>query len=227
VPSPRFERLDPAAREAILSAARAEFAENGFEGSSYNRIIANSALSKSSFYYYFHGKEDLYVTVVMDAIAQFAEAIGEPNEIATVEEFWAECVRLTHRFLEFGMQNLTLLGILNSVTDLKPGQLAGDLMTQITVKDLKWYEHIIQRGQAVGAVRSDRPLDLIIDIYAAVLVARVRWSGKQLLSGEPVDLKEDAEDVVDLFRRMGAPALGTRGHVGEFIALPATSAGQP
>jgi len=205
VPSPRFERLDSATRTAILEAARAEFAEHGLEGSSYRRIIANSGLSKSSFYYYFHGKEDLYITVVKDAIAQFAEAVGEPREVTTVEEFWAECARLFRRFYELGMKNPVLVGVLRSVVELRPGPLAEELMTRVTLKDVTWYEAIIRRGQALGAVRTDHPLDLVIEVYLAVMVARVKWSLKQWLNGAPLKIDEDVEDIIDLFRRMATP----------------------
>ena len=42
MPLPRFEKLDPARQEAILAAARAEFARLGFEEASLNRIIAGA-----------------------------------------------------------------------------------------------------------------------------------------------------------------------------------------
>lgn len=206
MPISRFDRIDPQMRAAILEAARAEFAEHGYESSSYNRIIANSRLSKSSFYYYFHGKEDLYVTVVKDAIARFAEAVGEPREVNTAKAFWSECARLLRLFYHAGLKNPLLIGVLRSVLELKPGQMAEDLMAQITLKDVRWYEGIIQRGQALGAVRTDVPLDLIIEVYLAVLVARVKWSMKQLLDGAPLDIEEDVADIIDLLRRMAAPA---------------------
>jgi TetR/AcrR family transcriptional regulator, transcriptional repressor of aconitase len=206
VPSPRFERLDQATRTAILEVARAEFAEHGFEGSSYNRIIANAGLSKSSFYYYFDGKEDLYATVVRDAVVQFAEGVGEARDVTTVEEFWIECTRLFRQFYEVGMKNPTLVGILRSVTELKPGALADQLRTSLTLRDTRWYEGIIQRGQAIGAVRTDHPLDLVVDIYFAVLVARVKWSMRRLLEGHLTDIEADIRDIIDLFRRMATPA---------------------
>jgi AcrR family transcriptional regulator len=206
VPIPRFQNIDAATRSAILDAARAEFAERGFEGSSYNRIIANSGLSKSSFYYYFHGKEDLYVTVVNDAISQFAEAIGDPRKVTTVEEFWEEGARLIRRFYEFGMKNLILIGVLMSVLELKSGRLAKDLTAQITLKDIRWYEAIIRLGQALGAVRTDRELDLIVDLELAVLVAWTKWSAKRWLAGKPVDVEDSIDNIIDLLRRMATPA---------------------
>lgn len=48
------------ARDIILAAARAEFAEQGFNGARVDRIAARSGLNKQLVYYYFGSKDDLY-----------------------------------------------------------------------------------------------------------------------------------------------------------------------
>jgi TetR/AcrR family transcriptional regulator len=48
------------ARDVILAAARAEFAEQGFNGARIDRISARSGLNKQLVYYYFGSKDDLY-----------------------------------------------------------------------------------------------------------------------------------------------------------------------
>jgi AcrR family transcriptional regulator len=44
---PRFLKLEPSRRAAILAVAAEEFAQFGYEGASYNRIIERSGLSKA------------------------------------------------------------------------------------------------------------------------------------------------------------------------------------
>jgi AcrR family transcriptional regulator len=205
LPSPRFERLDPEKRSALMEAARAEFAEHGFEASSYNRIIANSGVSKGSFYYYFHGKEDLYLTVVRDAVARFSQAVGDPNGVSTVEEFWLECARLYRRLFEFGLQNPTLVGVLKSIIDLRPGQMADDMIRQMMVKDVEWYRAMIRRGQEIGAVRTDLPLDLLLAFLFALFEAKGRWSLHQWLQFAPVDVEQNVRIMIDVFRRVATP----------------------
>jgi AcrR family transcriptional regulator len=205
VPSPRFEKLDAAKREELLEAARAEFAVYGFEASSYNRIIANSGVSKGSFYYYFNGKEDLYLTVFADAAKRFSEAIGDAEEATTVEEYWAECARLYRRLFEFGLNNPLLVGVLKSVVDLRPGQMARDLVRQLMVKDVEWYKGIIRRGQDLGAVRTDIPLDLLIGFLFSLLEAKGRWGLHRWLNYGPVDVQENVDIMIDVFRRVATP----------------------
>jgi len=206
MPIPRFEKLDVDSREAILDAARVEFAAHGYSGSSYNRIIASSGRSKSSFYYYFHGKQDLYVTVVQDAVAQFAEAVGQERAVDSVQAFWAECARMFLRFYEFGLRNPVLVGVLKSVFELQRQPLGGDLLPQLALKDVTWYETLIQRGQVLGAIRTDYPIDLIVALLFAVLEAKMRWSLERWFSFEAIDIEQDVDFMIDLFRRMAAPA---------------------
>ncbi|MBN1344070.1 MAG: TetR/AcrR family transcriptional regulator [Phycisphaerae bacterium] len=206
MPIPRFEKLDAESRATILDAARVEFAAHGYDGSSYNRIIANSGRSKSSFYYYFQGKQDLYVTVVKDAVAQFTEAVGQERPVEGIEEFWAECARMFLRFYEFGMNNPVLVGVLKSVFELQRQPLGGDLLPQLALKDVTWYETTIQRGQGLGAIRADYPIDLIVALLFAVLEAKMRWSLERWFSSEAIDIKQDVDFIIDLFRRMAAPA---------------------
>ncbi|MFC0278353.1 TetR/AcrR family transcriptional regulator [Falsigemmobacter intermedius] len=51
---------NPAAREQILTAAREEFAEAGYNGGRIDSIARRSGLNKQLVYYYFGSKDDLY-----------------------------------------------------------------------------------------------------------------------------------------------------------------------
>lgn len=207
MPSPRFEKLDAAKQEALLEAAREEFATHGFEASSYNRIIENSGLSKGSFYYYFHGKEDLYLTVAYDAASKFSIAVGDPLDVDSIEAFWEECHQLYHRLLRFGKKNPHLVGVLKSVFELRQGPLADDLTTRLMmVKDVEWYMRLIQRGQEVGAVRSDLPLQLLLAFVLALIQAKGRVDIGNWLSYDQDDLESHTRIMIDIFRRIATPA---------------------
>lgn len=60
MPKQTFLNLPAEKREQIVSAAVEEFAANGLENASTNRIIAKSGISKGSFYQYFEDKHDVF-----------------------------------------------------------------------------------------------------------------------------------------------------------------------
>jgi AcrR family transcriptional regulator len=69
MPKQTFFNLPEKKRQTIVDVAIKEFAESGFEAASINRIVANSGISKGSFYQYFEDKLDLFKHLV-DILAQ-------------------------------------------------------------------------------------------------------------------------------------------------------------
>ena len=69
MPKQTFLNLPEEKRETIINAAVEEFAGYGFEAASINRIVANSGISKGSFYQYFEDKMDVFKHL-MDVIAK-------------------------------------------------------------------------------------------------------------------------------------------------------------
>lgn len=61
MPKQTFLNLPEEKRRLIVSAAIEEFAEYGLENASTNRIVANSGISKGSFYQYFEDKQDVFM----------------------------------------------------------------------------------------------------------------------------------------------------------------------
>ena len=55
-----FNSLEESKRQRILNAALKEFAENGYEQASTNRIVKNAGIGKGMLFYYFNNKKELY-----------------------------------------------------------------------------------------------------------------------------------------------------------------------
>lgn len=61
MPKQTFLNLPDEKRDIIINAAVDEFIEYGLENASTNRIVANSGISKGSFYQYFEDKQDVFL----------------------------------------------------------------------------------------------------------------------------------------------------------------------
>ena len=75
-------REEPTTRQAILVAARAEFAANGLAGARVDRISARAGANKQLVYYYFGNKEKLY-QAVLEAV--YAEIRSREDELHLTE----------------------------------------------------------------------------------------------------------------------------------------------
>lgn len=55
-----FNNLEESKQRRILNAALKEFAENGYEQASTNRIVKNAGIGKGMLFYYFNNKNELF-----------------------------------------------------------------------------------------------------------------------------------------------------------------------
>ncbi|GLX94523.1 TetR family transcriptional regulator [Herbidospora sp. NEAU-GS84] len=88
MPLPRFDRLPAGSRAAILAVARAHFARDGKDAASFNQIIADARISKTSAYHYFDGKDDLWSAVVADASARALRVLGPWRPAESADDLW-------------------------------------------------------------------------------------------------------------------------------------------
>src|SRR5438105_6473105 len=84
---------DPNAREALIAAARAEFARRGLRGARIEDITAACGLSKGAFYLHFESKEALFALLVGGFIGEIKGCSDE--RAAQMQSFLAQHGQLT------------------------------------------------------------------------------------------------------------------------------------
>ncbi|CAN5651783.1 hypothetical protein BH11MYX1_BH11MYX1_28770 [soil metagenome] len=101
-----------ARRRRIQEAARTVFAERGYGGASIELIARAAQLSVGAIYLYFRSKEDLYVSLIEDALTVFDVEMGQVREhteaAKRLHDTWSILVRWAERDAE-GPRILRLL----------------------------------------------------------------------------------------------------------------------
>src|SRR5262245_32221580 len=97
MPRPRFAKAPVEKRDALLDAATREFATQGYDNASLNRILLAAGFSKGSFYYYFDDKPDLAAAVLEREAARYLNLWGEVQRPSEPAGFWREMERLAER----------------------------------------------------------------------------------------------------------------------------------
>ena len=203
-PRPRFDRLGPAKRDAILAAAARELADRGFSGASYNRIIERAGVSKGAMYYYFDDKRDLCLTTLRDASERAAAAIGELAPFDGAQSFWDALLDLYERTTAFFAAEPLLAALLKRLLISSHDEEVEALIRAYTERLRAYFEGVIERGVALAAVRDDLPTDLLASLTMAVGEATDRW----LLGWETVtddELRATAATLLSLHMRLLAP----------------------
>lgn len=201
---PRFERLPPARRTEILDTAAAAFAESGFDGASYNRILEASALPKSSAYYLFEGKADLYGAVLDREVRRLAEATPPPLAAADAASFWVELRRWLEGSLGFLARNLQSAQLLAGYVEARRSGLV-DLDAELGAGMQGSVDELLSTGRAAGAVRTDVPAGLQAALAGAVLATLDHHFLPRLATGTPEEAAAAFDLYVDTLRRLLAP----------------------
>lgn len=209
----RLENLDPERQAGLFDSAAREFSAHGFEGASLNRILDVAEMGKSSFYYYFDDKADLFATVMERALAElFAETGGFDPDALTGDDFWPAFTTLYKRLLAAADSNPQLVQLGGLFYQLRTNRRDGSATSRLVDTARDWAGRIIARGQALGVVRADLPLALLVDTAMALLGALDRWSVAHWTELSREDMARLPEQHIALFRRLLAPETDTGTH---------------
>ncbi len=209
MPSARYKRMDPEVQRRILDTARAEFLQHGYEGASINRIIQAAGINKGSLYYYFEDKADLFVRVVQDAQDEMIRCVAalDLDEVLKdpPRDFWGYLENASLQKIAFAIHHpdLTRLSSDFLLQASKPGAPARFTAFMRQARDL--LGTLLKMGQDQGAVRTDLPLEMLIDLGMAVsaIMNRPILEDISFLEGlGPEDIHGYAAPQLDMMRRM-------------------------
>lgn len=202
MPRPRFAKLDPQRRDAILDAAAAEFGASGLDGASYNRIIERAGLSKGAMYYYFDDKEDLLATVCADVLGRFDGLLGEVPRPASADEYWAHLTELYTRLVGQLATQPRLAAFAPALMQLWRAPDKPASLSELEASLQRWVGDLLELGRSVGAVRNDLPDDLLLPLAMALGEAVDLWFIGRVRDGQMADPASSVALSVGLWRRL-------------------------
>jgi hypothetical protein len=68
-----------------------------------------------------------------------------------------------------------------------------------------WIEELVRHGRAIGAVRSDIPPELIVQVSLSMMDAGDRWLAAHWAEITPDAVEATSKTMVGLFKRVSAP----------------------
>ncbi|MCM2394288.1 TetR/AcrR family transcriptional regulator [Streptomyces albipurpureus] len=194
MPLPRYHRLPAETRAAILAVARAHFARDGKEAASFNRIIAEAKISKTSAYHYFDGKDDLFDAVADDAAERTLTALGPWREVSTAAELWQQLTtgtgRLRAQLREHPDDRAVLAEMRQGRDGGRSDEPAGD-----------WMGRLIANGVRIEVIDPGPDAELVATATRGVFDALDRWALEHPEASE--------ESIVDALTTLLARLWGT------------------
>jgi AcrR family transcriptional regulator len=169
MPFARFARMPEEKRDNLLTSAAQEFATYGYEGASLNRILEAAQIGKSSAYYYFADKADLFATVAAWCVERLRLALSV-DVIAglTADTFWATITAAHSESLQLARQQPWLFGAARAVEQLTPESLEQESLRDLATRLMIGMSALIEKGQSLGLIRTDLPSDLLQAWFRAI-----------------------------------------------------------
>lgn len=148
--------------EALFEAALAEFAANGYEQASINRILQTAGMSKGQFYYHFKNKEGLYLALIGILIARKSEFLAR---VMQPEDFQQDLFGIFKRQIGHGLAFARAYPAINQFAE----SFAREQGNAIYDKALATYNftsdgpvaNLVEAAFARGELRQDLPLPFI------------------------------------------------------------------
>ena len=168
MPKQTFLNLPDEKRSVIIDAAIDEFAQYGLENASTNRIVANSGISKGSFYQYFEDKQDVFMyllTVLEREKMEYFEGKHPPSMNMDTFQYFRWMIK---EGMEFNTSNPRLTQAISRVL-FGEGLYYGNTFADNRRKTLAALKAMIEQAIERGEV------DPSVDVELAVMVMET-WS---------------------------------------------------
>lgn len=163
MPKQTFFNLPEEKRTQIMDAAIEEFAKYGLENASTNRIIANSGISKGSFYQYFEDKLDVFDhTVIMlgEEKLVFFQSMPPPSSKMDTFGYYRWMIKTG---MEFNSTNPRLVQAVSRVL-LVEGRYYGTHFEKYREQSQKALKSMIEQAMERGE------MDPSVDVELATMV---------------------------------------------------------
>jgi len=202
MPTKRFKHLEPERRDCILSAAQNEFIRNGYEGASLNTIVGEAGISKGSLYYYFEDKTDLYLTVLREVMSELQHNIGGIGVGEFSDDFWGDIEEYTRKSLRMIKENPDFVRLARGLFSLISSGNIPDSVAEVFNDWKSIMTAIVSRGQDMGEVRKDIPLDLLVNILWSIGESIDFWILSHIDEFSTKELEGHSNIYVDLYKRI-------------------------
>ncbi len=168
MPKQTFLNLPEEKRNTIIHAAIEEFAEYGLENASTNRIVANSGISKGSFYQYFEDKQDVFMYLLTVLESEKMEYFKGKHPPSTNMDTFGYFRWMIKTGMEFNTSHPLLTQAISRVM-FGEGMYYGNTFADVRERTAQGLRAMIRQAAANGEV------DPSVDVDLAVMIMET-WS---------------------------------------------------
>ena len=165
----RKEREKAARRDAILEAAKSVFFERGYHTATMDQIAEKVELSKGSLYLHFPSKEELYISLLVEGLAELCKRFDQA--VQTSRGWEEKLLRIADAYYGFYQENPNYFKILFF---FQHGEIASKVSDELYqecfnkgTQCLDFISQAIQEGMDAGAIKQQDPATQAVVLWGA------------------------------------------------------------
>ena len=200
MPKETFFNLPDDKQKLIESAALDEFTTWGYDNASINRIVAQAAIAKGSFYQYFEDKKDLFTHLVDQVIRQKREFVSPVLLNPQQQDFFAMLKDLYRSGLMFAKASpdAALLG--NLVYKNKEHPVYSELIAEGMAGQKVFFAGLLDEAIRRGEVRPEINTRFVAHVLLSLTVSVFEYYFDEVKGGDfnMHQIEDDVMDIVDM-----------------------------
>ncbi len=163
-----FRQLPPDKQERVLDAALTEFSEQGYQGASLNRLVAQAGIAKGSLYQYFPNKEGIFRHIFHFALGQVERTLTAVKEESLAEGFFARLEKSLLAGVAFLREHPRVFGLYLQIQFEKNVPFREELLAAVRRHATEYFASLVRRAQTRGELRPGVPEAAVLFLLDAL-----------------------------------------------------------
>ena len=186
MPKDTFFHLPEEKRAVIIRAAEDEFAANGFDLASIQKIIKKAGISRGSFYQYFHDKEDIFFLLLrrfIDAKIEYLQPSLRAQGDSGFFDFLKEVMKAAFKFASINPKGTKLAEEITRSRTMDWEKIKAVAFDELTLtmgqSPFNFYKGLVEKAIESGEINSS----LSVERITFFIITLMEGTGKLLTDG--------------------------------------------
>jgi len=163
-----FRHLPPDKQERVLTAALAEFADQGYHQASLNRMVAQAGIAKGSLYQYFPNKEGIFAYIFRYALKVVRRTLTTVKEETLEENFFVRLEKSLLAGVAFSREHPRIFSLYLKIQLDKHVPFRDEFLSAVRRHAAEYFASLVRRAQSRGELRPGVPRDAALFLLDAV-----------------------------------------------------------
>ncbi len=154
-----FLNLSKEEQDQVMEAALDEFSQKNYDSASINQIIQNAGISKGSMYHYFQNKEDLYMHMLTEVMAEKTKflqtALQKAGKPVQELDFFENLAFQMEVGIKFAQEKYRYHMIGLHLQNMPESSLKERVWGRLKVAFDQYMDTMVERAIAAGELRDD------------------------------------------------------------------------